>query len=74
MIQKFFEKFFFAFLESIYFNSRKNAIKKFSANFALYDSLRLRKFFKKKIFKKIFFAQKVSKWSNSKSYHVKSEI
>ena len=27
-----------------------------------------------KFFEKNFFAQKVSKWSNSKSYHVKSEI
>ena len=35
---------------------------------------RLRKFFKKNFFRKIFFAQKVSKWSNSKSYHGKSEI
>ena len=27
-----------------------------------------------KIFRKKFFGSKVSKWSNSKSYHVKSEI
>ena len=41
MIQKIFEIFFFAFLESTYFNSRKNAIKKFSADFPLYDGLGL---------------------------------
>ena len=46
MIQKFFENFFFAFLESTYFNSRKNAIKKFSVDFPLYDGLGLRKIFK----------------------------
>ena len=46
MIQKFFKNFFFAFLESTYFNSRKNAIKKFSADFPLYDGLGLRKIFK----------------------------
>ena len=32
------------------------------------------KIFQKFFFSKIFFAQKVSKWSNSKSYHGKSEI
>ena len=41
---KIFRIFFFAFLESTYFNSRKNAIKKFSADFPLYDALGLRKF------------------------------
>ena len=45
MIQKFFKKFFFVFLESTYFNSRKNAIKKFSADFPLYDGLGLFKHF-----------------------------
>ena len=64
-----FRKFFFAFLESPYFNSQKKAIKFFSADFPLYDGLGLRKFFEKN-----FFGPKVSKWSNSKSYHVKSEI
>ena len=72
---KIFEKIFFAFLESPYFNSQKKAIKFFSADFPLYDGLRLRKIFeKKKFFEKCFFAQKVSKWFNSKSYHGKSEI
>ena len=40
MIQKFFD-FFFAFLESTYFNLRKNAIKIFLADFPLYDGLGL---------------------------------
>ena len=39
------ENFFFAFLESRYFNSHKNAIKNFSTIFALYGGLALRKFF-----------------------------
>ena len=43
---KIFQKFFFAFLESTFFNSRKNAIKNFSADFPLYDGLGLRKNFK----------------------------
>ena len=34
----------------------------------------LRNFSKKFFFEKNFFAQIVSKWSNSKSYHGKSEI
>ena len=60
MIQKIFENFFFAFLESTYFNSQKKAIKFFSADFPLYDGLRLRKFFE--IFrKKCFLKTKKSK-------------
>ena len=43
MDPKIFRNFFFAFLESTYFNSRKNAIKKFLADFPLYDGLGLRK-------------------------------
>ena len=68
MIQKIFEKFFFAFLESPYFNSQKKAIKFFSADFPLYDGLGLKKFFEKKnFFEKNFFPQKVSIWFNSQS-------
>ena len=57
MIQKNFD-FFFAFFESTYFNSQKKAIKFFSADFPLYDGLRLRKFFeifRKKCFLKTIF-------------------
>ena len=74
MIQNF-SKFIFLFLESTYFNSCKNAIKKnFRPIFPFMMVWDLEKFSKKFFSKKIFFAPKVSKWSNSKSYHVKSEI
>ena len=69
-------KIFFSFLESRYFNSwKKRKIGK-SKIFSLYEvhpGLTLEKFFDK-FFEKWKFFEKVSKWSNSQSYHVKSEI
>ena len=67
------EKFFFAFLESTYFNSHKNAIKNFSTIFALYGGLALRKFFKKNFSaKNFFFVFLKSRYFNSQKNAIKN--
>ena len=80
MIQKFFEK---IFLAQTILNGpiRKVIIVKVKfedlRNFFYYQvnqARHLENFSKKNFFEKNFFVQKVSKWSNSKSYRGKSEI
>ena len=70
------KKNFIAFLESRDFNSCKKRIKKFSTRFSLYDVIMipdLENFWSENFWtRKKFF--ELSKWFNSKSYHVKSEI
>ena len=68
------KNFFFAFLESRYFNSQKNHKIEKLKFFSLYEVIQvwhLENFWN---FEKWNFFEKVSEWSNSQSYHVKSEI